>query len=109
MVGESSLTQTPLGLRFVPFPGPSSSGDEVFGEHGRCDLSPLPSLLLGFLGTREVQEVLISSINSANGIRFQLKGIMGFLGGMNSIPWVEKILWWRKWQPTLVGEGDDRR
>ena len=23
-----------LGLRFVPFPGPSSSGDEVFGE---CD------------------------------------------------------------------------
>ena len=36
--------------------------------------------------TREVQEVLISSINSANGIRFQLKGIMGFLGGMSSIP-----------------------
>ena len=59
--------------------------------------------------TREVQEVLISSINSANGIRFQLKVIMGFIGGMNSIPWVEKILWWRKWQPTLVGEGDDRR
>ena len=59
--------------------------------------------------TREVQEVLISSINSANGIRFQLKVIMGFLGGMNSIPWVEKILWWRKWQPTLVGEWDDRR
>ena len=29
-----------LGLRFVPFPGPSSSGDEVFGEHGCCDLSP---------------------------------------------------------------------
>ena len=36
--------------------------------------------------TREVQEGLISSINSANGIRFQLKGIMGFLGGMSSIP-----------------------
>ena len=42
--------QIRLGLRFVPFPGPSSSGDGVFGERGRCDLSPLPSLLLGFLG-----------------------------------------------------------
>ena len=39
-----------MGLRFVPFPGPSSSGDEVFGERGHCDLSPFPSLLLGFLG-----------------------------------------------------------
>ena len=38
-----------LGLRFVPFPGPSSSGDEVFGERGCCDLSPPPSLLLSFL------------------------------------------------------------
>ena len=39
-----------MGLRFVPFPGPSSSGDGVFGERGRCDLSPLLSLLLSFLG-----------------------------------------------------------
>ena len=39
-----------MGLRFVPFPGPSSSGDQVFGEHGNCDLSPSSSLLLGFLG-----------------------------------------------------------
>ena len=45
----SPQAQTPLGLRFDPFPGPSSSGDGVFGERGRCDLSPLPSLLLGFL------------------------------------------------------------
>ena len=29
-----------LGLRFVPFPGPSSSGDEVFGERNCCNLSP---------------------------------------------------------------------
>ena len=29
-----------LGLCFVPFPGPSSSGDEVFGERDCCDLSP---------------------------------------------------------------------
>ena len=29
-----------LGLRFVPFPDPSSSGDEVFGAHNCCDLSP---------------------------------------------------------------------
>ena len=46
--------QTPLGLRFVPFPGLSSSGDEVFGERGHCDLSPLPCLLLGFLGVQPV-------------------------------------------------------
>ena len=39
-----------LGLCFVRFPGPSSSGDEVFGERGCCDFSSLPSLLLGFLG-----------------------------------------------------------
>ena len=32
--------QTRLGLRFVPFPGLSSSGDEVFGERGCCNLSP---------------------------------------------------------------------
>ena len=38
-----------MGLRFVPFPALSSSGDEVFGECGHCDLSPFPSLPLGFL------------------------------------------------------------
>ena len=36
-----------MGLRFVPFPGLVA---QVFGERGRCDLSPLPSLLLSFLG-----------------------------------------------------------
>ena len=46
--------QTRLGLRFVPFPGLSSSGDEVFGERGRCNLSPPPSLLLSFLGVQPV-------------------------------------------------------
>ena len=44
-----------VGPAFVPFPGPSSSGDEVFGECGRCDLSPPPSLPLGFLGVQLVQ------------------------------------------------------
>ena len=44
--------QTWLGLRFVPFPGPSSSGNQVFGEHGRCDLLPPPSLSLGFMGVQ---------------------------------------------------------
>ena len=29
-----------LGLRFVPFPDPSSSGDEVFCARECCDLSP---------------------------------------------------------------------
>ena len=27
-----------LGLRFVPFPGPSSSGDQVLGEHSHPQL-----------------------------------------------------------------------
>ena len=44
--------QTWLGLCFVPFPGPSSSDDQVFGECGRCDLSPPRSLPLGFLGVQ---------------------------------------------------------
>ena len=48
------MAQTLLGLRFVPFPGPSSSADEVFGERSRCDLLPLLSLLLGFLGVQLV-------------------------------------------------------
>ena len=46
--------QTRLGLRFVPFPGLSSSGDEVFGKPGCCDLSPALSLPLGFLGVQPV-------------------------------------------------------
>ena len=29
-----------LGLHFVPFPDPSSTGDEVFGTRDCCDLSP---------------------------------------------------------------------
>ena len=33
-------TDSWLGLRFVPFPDPSSSGDEVFGARDCCDLSP---------------------------------------------------------------------
>ena len=44
--------QTQLGLRFVPFPCLSSSGDQEFGEHGRCNLLTLPSLLHGFLGVQ---------------------------------------------------------
>ena len=31
---------SPLGLRFVPFPDPSSSGDDVFGARDCCDLLP---------------------------------------------------------------------
>ena len=44
--------KTPLGLHFVLFPGPSSSGDQVFGEHNRCNLSPPSSLPLDFLGVQ---------------------------------------------------------
>ena len=50
--------QTQLGLRFVPFPGLSSSGDQVFNKHGRCDLSPRPSLPLGFLGVQLAHPVV---------------------------------------------------
>ena len=40
---------------FVPFPGLSSSGDQVLGKYGHCD-SPLPpSLLLSFLGVQLVR------------------------------------------------------
>ena len=46
--------QTRLGLHFVSFPGPSSSGDQVFSECSRCDLLPPPSLPLSFLGVQLV-------------------------------------------------------
>jgi len=76
-----------LGLRFVPFPGASSSGDQVFGEHSRCDLSPPWSLPLGFLGTTstpfqvdvdspESQEVLVSNENCLQFGRRYLSGAM---------------------------------
>ena len=45
-------TDSQLGLRFVPFPVLSSSGDEVFGKHGRCNLSPPLSLPFSFLGVQ---------------------------------------------------------
>ena len=47
-------TDSRLGLCFVLFADPSSSGDEVFGECGCCDLLPFPSLPLGFLGVQPV-------------------------------------------------------
>ena len=52
VLGYSTNGHIQLGLHFVPFPGLSSSGDGVFGERGRCDLSPPPSLPLGFLGVQ---------------------------------------------------------
>ena len=48
----STKAQTWLGLRFVPFPGPSSSGDQVLGKHSRPQLKaatyhlPRPSRLV---------------------------------------------------------------
>ena len=41
-----------VGPAFVPFPGPSSSGDQVLGERSCCNLSPPPSLPLNFLGVK---------------------------------------------------------
>ena len=48
----STKAQTSLGRCFVLFPGPSSSGDKVFGKRGHCELSPPPSLPLSFLGVQ---------------------------------------------------------
>ena len=42
----SARAQTQLGVHFVPFPGLSSSGDQVLGKRSHCDLSP-PSLRIG--------------------------------------------------------------
>ena len=38
VLGYSTKAQNLLGLRFVPFPGPSNSGDQVLGERtpARC-------------------------------------------------------------------------
>ena len=36
----------------TPFPGLSSSSDQVLGEQSHCDSSPSPSLLLSFLGVQ---------------------------------------------------------
>ena len=52
----STKAQTRLGLRFVPFPGLSTSGDQMLGEHtlagGQCVLSPPQSQLHGFLSAQ---------------------------------------------------------
>ena len=50
--GSRVLHKGWLGLHFVLFPGLNSSGDQVFGKRGHCDLSPPPSLPLGFLGVQ---------------------------------------------------------
>ena len=55
------MAQTQLGVCFVPFLGPSSSGNQVFGEHtvpgGVCVLSLPWSWPLSFLGA--LQERLL--------------------------------------------------
>ena len=38
VLGYCTKAQTWLSLRFVPFPGPSSSGDQVLGEHSQPQL-----------------------------------------------------------------------
>ena len=57
VLGYSTKAQTQLGLRFVPFPGRSSSGNQVLGEHTLpsvwCVLSPPWSYSLVFLGVQQ--------------------------------------------------------
>ena len=59
VLGYSTKAQTQLGLRFVPFPVLSSSGDQVLGE---CTLSgwggvsyhlPHPSLSVSLIAQQE--------------------------------------------------------
>ena len=53
VLGYSTKAWIRLGLCFVPFSDPSSSGDQVlvvFSPSGECILSPPQSQLLGFLG-----------------------------------------------------------
>ena len=77
-----------MDLHFVCFPGLSSSGDEVFGEHGRCDLSPPPSLPLGFLGPYVMSNFSTLSTNgyyfvankNAIGIFWRALPSLGYLG-----------------------------
>ena len=47
VLGYSTKAQTQLGLHFVPYPGPSSSGDQVLGEHTlpKCVTSLVPAIL----------------------------------------------------------------
>ena len=61
---------TLLGLHFVPFPGPSSSGDQVFGERGRLTYRLLRPCCLVFwvyswhtldINCTESREVLVSN------------------------------------------------
>ena len=49
-LGCSARNHPRLALGCMHFPGPNSSGDQVFGERSQCDLSPPLSLPLSFLG-----------------------------------------------------------
>ena len=46
VLGYSTRAQTQMGMRFVPFPGPSSSGDQVLGE---CTVPNWPCVCLNHL------------------------------------------------------------
>ena len=67
VLGYSTKAQTRLDLRFVPFPGLSSSGNEVLGEHtvpgGPCILitSPVPATQFPGCAERAVSDVLCIS------------------------------------------------
>ena len=56
VLGYSTKAQTQLGLCFVPFPGLSSSANQMVGQHTlpgvQCILSPTRSWLLSFLGVQ---------------------------------------------------------
>ena len=81
-LGTPTKAQTRLGQRFVPFPGPSSSGDQVLGEHTlpRCVCliaSPVPTAwfpgcavgapsqvcCVSLLGSRSLAVTLLVDVN----------------------------------------------
>ena len=62
----STKAQTQLGLRLVPFPGPSSSSDQVLGEHTlpRCNVSyhlSCPSRLVSWVRSSASGVLCVSS------------------------------------------------
>ena len=60
VLGYSAKAQTWLDLRFVPFPGLGSSGDQALGERSHCGLSPPLSPLLGFLGVQPAHLLMLA-------------------------------------------------
>ena len=70
-LGYSTKAQTQLGLRFVPFPSPSSLGNQVLGEH------TLPSCAVCLIYPLLCPSHLVSWVHS----RTAISGVLGVSSG----------------------------